>query len=566
MNNRHTRPNDHEAPLEDYVDVLSMSPPQQEQDQYQDQERNHGGHHGPNNDKTGASFASEENQIISRFKLDTAGFENQFKFPPAPRHAPGHFTNRMIVPRVDGSEKQHSPPAFRPPPLLNIQTDQQHKPENISGPTKNTTQARPAAHQSFIPSPLSAVQTVGGPSEQRTPKKKVTLSSADRQAKAASDVVYHASPARSLPQPRPVGTDHDQGYPSRPVFGIPQASLADWEVALVQPSELHQHMSPMLSRKRSADGQPVSLPLGEATANTEHSNEPKSGLKKASHADASAKSTAPNNKIIVPQSYTQQDTDNLPLANVLRQHVDHMENQRPVQAMHDYQQRQMTCITTDAARVRNRSLSLSGSSGGSGVAKLATASIRNLNKYRDRDLPEVANKVNDLWILCNTAVKEAEKESRHAVEKYRKKLHDRSQRIRQYLETIDVQTQAIQSLEADKQDITDRMTKLEMDFKDYSDMVPKLRDKCRRMQETVDSAIKEQLEQQQLHSQYRKSTQAGIDELRAEKQREQASRELVERQLAAVREQMKERVRQVEMLSQEECRHSKCSIASDGSR
>jgi chromosome segregation ATPase len=231
-----------------------------------------------------------------------------------------------------------------------------------------------------------------------------------------------------------------------------------------------------------------------------------------------------------------------------------------MQATHNYQQQQTTCGTTDAARIRKRSLSLSGSSGGSGVAKIATASMRNLNKYRERDLPEVANKVNDLWMLCNTAVKDAEQESQHTVEKYLKKLHDRSQRIRRYLETIDVQTQAIQSLEADNQDLTNRVTRLESELRDYSDLVPKLRDKCWGMQETVDSALKEQLEQRQLHSQYRKSTQEAIGELRAEKQREQASREIVESQLAAVREQMKEKVCQVEMLSKEECRRSKCSL------
>lgn len=532
MNSPHTYPNDHESPPEDVVDVLSMSPPQQGAGH--DLGRNHGDQHGSHSDATGANSVSGEGQVISRFKFDTPGLENHFKFLPAPRHAPGHFTNRMIIPRVDGSEQQNTPPPFQA--------------------------SRPAPHVPFIASPLSAAQTVGGPVEQRTPRKKLTLPVADQQVQAAHGVEMRISPTDSLPQPpRPVGAGHTQGHSSGPVSGMSQVPVTDREHALVQSSESGQHMSSRLSRKRSADGQPVPLPIGRPPHTVEHANEPKSVQNRPNHLDAIVPA-APGHKNIVPQSHSQYIVDTLPRANVPRQHVDNMENQGPMQARHNYQHQQTTCGTTDAARNRNRSLSLSGSSSGSGVAKIARASMRNLNKYRERDLPEVANKVNDLWMLCNTAVKDAEKESQHTVEKYRKKLHDRSQRIRRYLETIDVQTHAIQSLEADKQDLTNRVTRLETELRDCSDLVPKLRDKCRGMQETVDSALKEHLEQRQLHSQYRKSTHEAIGELRAEKQREQASREIVESQLAAVREQMKEKVCQVEMLSKEECRRSKCSI------
>ncbi|OIW24918.1 hypothetical protein CONLIGDRAFT_75779 [Coniochaeta ligniaria NRRL 30616] len=95
--------------------------------------------------------------------------------------------------------------------------------------------------------------------------------------------------------------------------------------------------------------------------------------------------------------------------------------------------------------------------------------------------------------------------------------------------------------------------KLEQRLQAYTDKLPELMDKCQTLKGTIDSTLKE-------HAHYKNSSQQAIEELRAEKQREQSARELVERQLGVVREHMKERVRQVEEQSQEECRRGKLCL------
>ncbi|KAH8904311.1 hypothetical protein BR93DRAFT_970853 [Coniochaeta sp. PMI_546] len=173
--------------------------------------------------------------------------------------------------------------------------------------------------------------------------------------------------------------------------------------------------------------------------------------------------------------------------------------------------------------------------------------MRNLNVFRDRDLPEVANKVNDLWKLCNDAVKEAETDSQYKVDKYRRKLFEKSQRLASYLETINAQAHAIDNLEGQIQEMNSYIEKLKQQVRVYSEKVPVLMDNCRILKCALDSTIDE-------HKQYQKRSQDVIEEIRTEKQREQSARELVERQLAAVREHLKERVHQVEVHCQEECR------------
>ena len=64
----------------------------------------------------------------------------------------------------------------------------------------------------------------------------------------------------------------------------------------------------------------------------------------------------------------------------------------------------------------------------------------------------------------------------------------------------------------------------------------------------------EQLEQ---YNRLKESSQNAIAEIRQERKGEQSAKEHVEQQLAALRDQMEERVSQAESLRQEECRHSK---------
>lgn len=497
--------------------------------------------------------------VTSRFKIDTPVLENQFKLTPAPRHAPGHFTNRMIVPRVDGSEKQPQPPALKPPPP--VQKEQQHVPPTTTVPSKDSIYTRPAQYPSFIPSPLSAVQTADGTREHASPRKKISFPVAQRQIAANSGIENQLSPEVAPQQPHlPVQQGQVQETAPEPISRPLHIPVSMQYVASKPASELSGSVVPIQGKNRSTVDQTISPVSGRSPPSHDQDLEPKDVGNKLPSIEASVDSAACNAHPM--QSRPAQQPAVPPQANSNLQPLREMVNQQALQRKQDYRPQQANRPLREVLRIRKPSRSLSGSSSGSGVSKRATRSIRDLNMYRDRDLPEVANKVNDLWVLCNGAVKEAEKESQHRVEKYRKKLHDRSQRIARYLETIDLQTQAIQNLEGDKHDMQSRVERLENELRTYSDVIPKLQDKCRGMKETLDSALQEQLEQQQLHAAYKKSSQDMINEMRAEKQREHASRELVERQLAAVREQMKEKVRQVELLSQEECRHSKESSSS----
>lgn len=202
---------------------------------------------------------------------------------------------------------------------------------------------------------------------------------------------------------------------------------------------------------------------------------------------------------------------------------------------------------------REKSRSSSVTSSASGISKRTARSIRDLNVYRERDLPEVANKVNDLWKLCNNAVKEAQIDSKSKVDKYRRKLFDKSQKLASYLETVNVQADAIQNLESQQKDTTAYIERLKQQVRVYSEKIPGLAESCQTLKSLLESTLEE-------HKQYKMSVQGAIEELRAEKQREQSARELVDRQLGAVREHMKERVRQIELQCQEECQHGKPSL------
>lgn len=202
---------------------------------------------------------------------------------------------------------------------------------------------------------------------------------------------------------------------------------------------------------------------------------------------------------------------------------------------------------------REKSRSSSATSSASGISKRTARSIRDLNVYRERDLPEVANKVNDLWKLCNNAVREAQIDSQSKVDKYRRKLFDKSQKLASYLETVNVQADAIQNLEAQQKDTAAYMERLKQQVNVYSEKVPGLVESCQTLKGLLESTLED-------HKQYKMSVQCAIEELRAEKQREQSARELVDRQLGAVREHMKERIRQIELQCQEECQRGKPSL------
>jgi hypothetical protein len=202
---------------------------------------------------------------------------------------------------------------------------------------------------------------------------------------------------------------------------------------------------------------------------------------------------------------------------------------------------------------RDDSRSPSGSSTASGIPKRMSRSLRQLHMYREQDLPVIADKLNGLWSHFHNVVKEADRK----VDKCRKKLHERSQEMATYLETINHQAQAIRNLEGEKRTLHDSIAKLQSEVQLYSGKTPELVNKCRAMKDTLNSAMKETQDQRASHIQYQKASQKAIDEIRAEKMREQFTRETVERQLASVRDQLKEKVRQVEEKSQEQLRRSK---------
>ncbi|KAB5566490.1 hypothetical protein GE09DRAFT_1056028 [Coniochaeta sp. 2T2.1] len=154
-----------------------------------------------------------------------------------------------------------------------------------------------------------------------------------------------------------------------------------------------------------------------------------------------------------------------------------------------------------------------------------------------------------------STVKETEAEAEQKLDKYRQKLHERSQKIQECVETMTIQGQAMQRLEEEKQHMRDYIQKLEQQMRDNADKIPKLENECKAMKDTIDSTHKEQHAQLEQYNHFKESSHNEIEEIRKEKKREQSAREHIEQELASVRDQMNERVSQVELLRQEECRH-----------
>lgn len=507
-----------------------------------------------------------------RFRPDTRPAESDFQFAPAPRHAPGHFTNRKIVPRVDefGTQRkanqQHSAISVlkeNEPVVLTAKNrpatpiDEESEPNAPrASPSRNMTPALSAQLPSLAPTPLS----IGG---MAPPAQKIGLPFRKNQP---------SGDAAQQPLPDPIHSAHPR-HPSKSPNGIQSAQPRRSSISPPLPAQ----SPPSGNRDEVEEKDKAMLHLQdkpETSLNEVHQSVSVPG---------NPKEISPHFLEVIMEEdeaheqFTEPEIPRLQLANealrhsttaVLPQNKGYLNakewnwDSQSARVTRDKERRQINRPVRPVSQARPESRSSpSICSSGSGVSKRTTRSIRDLNVFRDRDLPEVANKVNDLWRLCNNAVKEAETESQHKVEKYRKRLHERSQKMDSYLDTINAQAQALQILEDEKQDMHDCIQKLEQQVRANSNKVPGLQQKYRSMKESLESTLKEQQEQYASHCHYKQATQEAIDEFRADKQREKAARELVEHQLAAVREQMKDRVRKVEIQSQEECRHGKRCVS-----
>lgn len=482
------------------------------------------------------------NGAAARFPLDIRRSENDFRFTPAPRHAPGFFTTRKIVPRVDGPETEQG---LSRQPLSNSVPGEHQAGANHTSPSVDVTRNGPIRFPPLAPSPLSAVHTADGTHEQSTPLKRVGLPFAKNYLPPVFNGKSHVSPEIAQQPPRDTTqTDQVMRSPKSPLQSVePLTSGEDRNAS--NDVEIH---SPPTSKLQS-------FPLPWSAPASLRAAPPQRLEVIMEESEGEAPTTDEGGSNQHPSMANRQQ----PMMNVEAQsnghskHKQWMGDHRATRArrakQNDQVNRPMRPVPHDRGEFRSSSVS----SSESGVSKRKARSIRDLNVFRDRDLPEVANKVNDLWKLCNDAVKEAEIDSHHKVDKYRKKLLDKSQKLASYLETIDIQSQAIQNLEGEKQNMHACIEKLEQRLQAYTDKLPELMDKCQTLKGTIDSTLKE-------HAHYKNSSQEAIEERRAEKQREQSARELVERQLGVVREHMKERVRQVEEQSQEECRRGKICL------
>jgi chromosome segregation ATPase len=122
-----------------------------------------------------------------------------------------------------------------------------------------------------------------------------------------------------------------------------------------------------------------------------------------------------------------------------------------------------------------------------------------------------------------------------------------------------IMQKAAESAKAENRSLQSHIENLEQQLRDSASKFAGLEDKCRTMKDTLTSALEAKEELYELHKQYKMKAEEAIQEIRAEKQHEQSLRELIDRQLSALREQVKERVRQVEQQSREELQCSKMS-------
>lgn len=478
-----------------------------------------------------------------RFKLGVRGSENDFIFAPAPRHAPGHFTHRKIVPRIDGMGTDNG--LSYKPSSNGLSTERQTGATHNS-PARDATHSRTVQFPSAAPSPLSLVRTENVAHKQSPPPKKIGLPFAQTRPIAISKGESQSS--TKMDQQLPVDVvQNDQPKDSHRSPLQPAQSLASGEYRTAS-NDMEIH-SPPTSNLRSSIKEGASSGLAAENLRVAPRQRLEVIMEQSEGEEPTMREGDSNRDPLVgrPQQPTlEMEAQSNGLQN-LKQWTRDNQATRLKRAKQNHQMSRPVRLVHQG---RDNSRSSSVTSSASGVSKRKARSIRNLNVFRDRDLPEVANKVNDLWKLCNDAVKEAETDSQYKVDKYRRKLFEKSQRLASYLETIKAQAHAIDNLEGQIQEMNSYIEKLKQQVRVYSEKVPVLMDNCRILKSALDSTIEE-------HKQHQKSSQDVIEEIRTEKQREQSARELVERQLAAVREHMKERVHQVEVHCQEECRRGK---------
>jgi hypothetical protein len=160
-----------------------------------------------------------------------------------------------------------------------------------------------------------------------------------------------------------------------------------------------------------------------------------------------------------------------------------------------------------------------------------------------------ANSWNSYVQDVNKAEEELEAEFLYRLDKLRRKNEDQAQQIKCYLQRVDSQARAIDSLEEEKEELLVHVANTDGKLQRCSDRVQKLDEKCRSYRNRLNEAVEEQ---QQLYTRSKKACQDAIDQMRAQGQLQASSLELARQKAESLREQLLEKVRVAVAQSKEE--------------
>ena len=198
------------------------------------------------------------------------------------------------------------------------------------------------------------------------------------------------------------------------------------------------------------------------------------------------------------------------------------------------------------ARSRSRS------SPASNISKLRSMSTRHGKAKLDMVKQfgsHFANSWNSYVQDVNKAEEELEAEFLYRLDKLRRKNEDQAQQIKCYLQRVDSQARAIDSLEEEKEELLVHVANTDGKLQRCSDRVQKLDEKCRSYRNRLNEAVEEQ---QQLYTRSKKACQDAIDQMRAQGQLQASSLELARQKAESLREQLLEKVRVAVAQSKEE--------------
>jgi hypothetical protein len=480
------------------------------------------------------------NNQSARFSSGARRIESFFEFTPAPRYASGHFSNRRIVPRTDGPETH--------------QQENQQLPSHTVSEEEQSVQrlATPSCNAAEAPMKDAGLTKKIGLPFGKNPLPPV-ISDEHRACTARAQLPHHnppgsiqckeslslppqeADPGQSsksstrLPHPPPSGEQHAGSGVVEVVTSPDTATEAIQKSSLVpepRPADVRNHPQHALKSKREAhpgEGTPAELTLTNQHVFRRPLEKPRG-----------------------PTTITRFDAQ-----TVATQRMSSHQSVQP-SLPEDYHQVDHPSKDLRHTKVNNRSPSMSSNSSILS-RKRRRSSTNDLALLRERAFPQVASNINDLFRLSDQAVKDAHVDK----DAYRKKLDKRTRQLADLVHTSKIMNQEIETSNAEKQGLQAHIKGLEQQLQGLSEKFSTLTKKCRTIQNMFSSALKEKQELWELHCSYKKNSERAIQDIRAEKQHEQSLRQLVDRQLSAVRDQMKERVRQVEEQSRDDCCRSK---------